>query len=46
MSERVEYEHKARGQAHLHNPSNLEALNFSDKQSMKSLNTQVTGGMT
>jgi hypothetical protein len=44
MSEWVEYEHKARGQAHLLNPSNPEALNFLDKkQSMKSLNTQVTG---
>jgi hypothetical protein len=46
MSERVEYEHKAHGQAHLLDPSNPEALNFSDKQSMKSLNTLVTGGMT
>ncbi len=46
MSERVEYEHEARGQAHLLNPSNPEVLNFSDKQSMKSLNSQVTGGMT
>jgi hypothetical protein len=28
MSEWVEYEHKARGQAHLLNPSNSEVLNF------------------
>jgi hypothetical protein len=46
MSEPVEYEHEARGQAHLLNPSNPEALNFLDEQSMKSLNTQVTGGTT
>jgi hypothetical protein len=46
MSEQVEYEHEACGQAHLLDRSNLEALNFSNKQSMKSLNTQVAGGMT
>jgi hypothetical protein len=46
MSERVEYEHEACGQAHLLNPSNMEALNFLDKQSMKLLNTQVTGSTT
>jgi hypothetical protein len=46
MSERVEYEHEAHGQAHLLDPSNPEALNFSDEQSTKSLNTQVTGGTT
>ncbi len=39
MSERVEYEQEAHGQAHILDPSNLEALNFADKQSMKSLNT-------
>jgi hypothetical protein len=44
MSERVQYEHEARGQAHLLNPSNPEALNLSDEQSMKSLNTQIPGG--
>jgi hypothetical protein len=44
MLEQVQYEHKARGQAHLLNPNNPEVLNFSDKQSMKSLNTQITGG--
>jgi hypothetical protein len=46
MSERVEYEHEARDQAHLLNPSNPEAPNFLDEQSMKPLNTQVIGGMT
>ncbi len=46
MSERLQYEYKARGQAHLLDPNNPEALNFSDEQSMKSLNTQVTGGTT
>jgi hypothetical protein len=45
MSECVQYKHEARGQAHLLNPSNPEALNVSDKQSMKSLNTQITGGI-
>ncbi len=45
MSERVEYEHGACGQAHLLNSSNQEMLNFLDEQSMKSLYTQVTGGM-
>jgi hypothetical protein len=43
MSERVEYEHEACGQAHLLDTSNPETLNFLDEQSMKSLNTQVTG---
>jgi hypothetical protein len=46
ISEQVEYEHVARGQAHLLNLSNPEALNFSDEQSMKSLNTQATDSMT
>jgi hypothetical protein len=46
MFKRVEYEHEARGQAHLFDLSNPEAFNFSDKQSLKSLNTQVTGGTT
>jgi len=32
MSERVQYEHKARGQAHLLDPSNPKALHFSDEQ--------------
>jgi hypothetical protein len=41
MSERVEYEYEAHGQAHLFDPSNPEALNFLDEQSMKSLSTQV-----
>ncbi len=45
MLERVQYEHKAQGQAHLLDPSNPKALNFSDEQSMKSLNTQIMGGM-
>jgi hypothetical protein len=44
MSERVQYEYEARGQAHLLDPNNPEVLNFSDEQSMKLLNTQVTGG--
>jgi hypothetical protein len=44
MSERVEYKHEARGQAHLLYPSNPEALNFLDEQSMKSLNTHISGG--
>jgi hypothetical protein len=39
MSKLVKYEHEAHGQAHPLGPSNPEALNFSDKQSMKSLNT-------
>ncbi len=42
--EHVEYEHEAQGQAHLLDPSNPEALNFSDEQSMKSLNTHVSRG--
>ncbi len=45
LSERVEYEHEARGQAHLLDPSNPEALNVLDKH-MKSLNTQDTGRTT
>jgi hypothetical protein len=44
MSERVQYEYEARGQTHLLDPNNPEALNFLDEQSMKLLNTQVTGG--
>jgi hypothetical protein len=44
MSERVQYEYEARGQAHLLDPNNPEVLNFLDEQSMKLLNTQVTGG--
>ncbi len=46
MSERVEYKLKACSQAQLLDPSNPKALNFSDKQSMKLLNTQVTGDTT
>jgi hypothetical protein len=44
MSEWVQYKHKAWGQAHLLDPRNPEALNFSEEQSMKSLNMQITGG--
>jgi hypothetical protein len=46
MSEQVEYEHEAHGQVHLLDPNNPEVLNLLDKQSMKSLIAQVTGGMT
>jgi hypothetical protein len=42
MSKRVQYEYKARGQAHLLDPNKPEALNFLDEQSMKLLNMQVT----
>jgi hypothetical protein len=42
---RVEYEQESRGQAFLLDPSNPEALNFADEQSIKSLNTAVTGGL-
>jgi hypothetical protein len=41
MSERVEYKHEAHSQAQLLDPSNPDALNFLEEQSMKLLNTQV-----
>jgi hypothetical protein len=43
MLEHVEYKHEAQEQAHMLDPSNQEALNFLNGQSMKSLNTHVVG---
>jgi hypothetical protein len=45
LSERVEYKQEARGRAYLLDPSNPEALNFADEQSVKTLNTATTGGL-
>jgi hypothetical protein len=45
LSERVEYEQESHGRAFKLDPSNLEALNFADEQSIKLLNTAVTGGL-
>jgi hypothetical protein len=44
MLEHVENKHEARGQAHLLDPGNPEALNFLDEQLMMSPNTHVSGG--
>ncbi len=44
LSERVEYEQESRGRVFMLNPSNVEALNFADEQSIKLLHTAVTGG--
>jgi hypothetical protein len=45
LSERVEYEQESHGRAFKLDPSNPEALNFADEQSIKLLNTAVTGGL-
>jgi hypothetical protein len=45
LSECVKYEQESHGQAFMLDPSNPEALNFADEQSIKLLNTAVTGGL-
>jgi hypothetical protein len=45
LSERVEYEQESCGRVFKLDPSNPEALNFADEQSIKLLNTAVTGGL-
>ncbi len=45
LSKRVEYEQESRGRAFMLDPNNPKALNFTDKQSDKLLNTAVTGGL-
>jgi hypothetical protein len=45
LSECVEYKQEARGWSFMLDPSNPEALNFADEQSVKSINTAVTGGL-
>jgi hypothetical protein len=45
LSEWVEYEQEACGRASMLDPSNPEALNFADEQSVKTLNTATTGGL-
>jgi hypothetical protein len=45
LSERVEYEQESRGRPFMLDPNNPEALNFADEQSVKPLNTAVTGGL-
>jgi hypothetical protein len=45
LLEHVEYEQESRGRAFKLDPSNLKALNFADEQSIKLLNTAVTGGL-
>jgi hypothetical protein len=43
LSEPVEYEQESHGRAFMLDPSNPEALNFADEQSIKLLHTAVTG---
>ena len=45
LSERVEYKQESCGRAFMLDPNNPEVLNFADKQSVKLLNTAVTGGL-
>jgi hypothetical protein len=45
LSERVKYKQESRGRAFMLDPNNPEVLNFADKQSVKLLNTAVTGGL-
>jgi hypothetical protein len=45
MSERMEYEQESCGQTFMLDPSNPEALNFADEQTIKLLHTAVTGGL-
>jgi hypothetical protein len=45
LSECVEYEQESCGRAFMLDPSNPKVLNFADEQSIKLLNTAVTGGL-
>ncbi len=45
LSERVEYEQESCCRVFMLDSSNPEALNFADEQSIKLLNTAVTGGL-
>jgi hypothetical protein len=45
LSERVEYEQESCSREFMLDPSNPEALNFADEQSIKLLNTAVKGGL-
>jgi hypothetical protein len=45
LSECMEYEQESHGRAFMLDPSNPKALHFADEQSIKLLNTAVTGGL-